>query len=281
MSRSLAEDPGMPRITRRRFLGNSLGGSLAVTCLPEAIARSVPGPDSIPPHQSQSVPGIHGYADAHSVPAGKTLRFHLSADRPHRIRICRLGPGVDDPGTDTVVVESEVLPARPQPIHPGSYVHIPGSLVRPTRELTLEAWVRPWSLGRLQGILTQEDKEDSSGFALGIGKDGYVAFYLGDGISPDEEVVHRTPTGMLKRGQWHHLAATFDGTTKRIHVDGVLRGEWTFQNAFRAGTHPLRLGAMGSVVPRSASWMGTSPWSSCAAWPCPRRWSGTAGSNAD
>lgn len=235
----------MPRLTRRRFIGNSLGGGLAVACLPEAIARSTPSPDTIPPHQSQSVPGIHGYADSHSLVAGKTLRFRLSTDRPHRIRICRLGHGVDDPGTDTVLVESEVLPAHPQPIHPGSYVHIPESLVRPTRELTLEAWVRPWSLNRLQGILSQEDKEDSNGFALGIGKDGYIGFYLGDGVSPDEDVVHRTPSGVLKRGQWHHLVATFDGATKRIFVDGILKGKWTFRNPFRTGTHPLRLGAMG------------------------------------
>ena len=64
---------------------------------------------------------------------------------------------------------------------------------------------RPWDLEKLQGLVSQEDKDSSEGFALGVGKDGYVGFYLGDGVSPDEALVHRTKPGVLARVQRHAL----------------------------------------------------------------------------
>jgi hypothetical protein len=45
---------------------------------------------------------------------------------------------------------------------------------------------------KLQGIVTQEDKDSSEGFALGIGKEQLRGIYLGDGLSPDEALVNRT-----------------------------------------------------------------------------------------
>ena len=114
-----------------------------------------------------------------------------------------------------------------------------------TAILTLECWVRPWDLTRLQGVISQEDKDADDGFALGIGQDGYVGFFLGDGISPDDQVVHRTPPGLLKRNTWHHLVATWDGWKKRVYVDAREVGAWDFVGPLLAGPHPLRLGAMG------------------------------------
>ena len=58
-------------------------------------------------------------------------------------------------------------PAAPQPIHPGSYVFVARGLSGPFRGLSLECWVRPFDLKRLQGVLSQEDKTSDDGFALG------------------------------------------------------------------------------------------------------------------
>jgi len=230
--------------TRRQFLKTTAAGTVTLSTLPRlsaAEADSAP----IPPHQAQTAAGIHGYADAHSITAGRTLRFRFSSDVPFKVQICRLGRQVDDPAGDEVVFNAGSVRAQTQPIHPGSYVYIERRLRRSRRSLSLEAWVRPWALTRLQGIISQEDKEDSEGFALGIGPDGYVGFFVGDGVSPDEAVVHRTAPSLVKRGRWHHLVATFDGTTKRVFVDGIAVGAWPFANPLKPGRHPLRLGAMG------------------------------------
>src|SRR6185295_5568831 len=103
---------------------------------------------------------------------------------------------------------------------------------------------RPWDITKLQGLISQEDKDSSEGLALGIGKDGYVGFYLGDGVSPDEAVVHRTKTGVVARNKWHHLAATWDGKRKRVFVNGEEVAVWEFAGRLKPGPHPLRLGAM-------------------------------------
>jgi hypothetical protein len=96
----------------------------------------------------------------------------------------------------------------------------------------------------LQGIVSQEDKDSSEGFALGLGSEGYVGFYLGDGVSPDENVVHRTKPGLVTRNKWHHLVGTWDGKSKRIYVNGDEVGAWDFAGPLKPGPHPLRLGAM-------------------------------------
>ena len=104
--------------------------------------------------------------------------------------------------------------------------------------------MRPWDLTRLQGLITQEDKDSSEGFALGIGTDGYVGFYLGDGVSPDDKVVHRCRTGVVTRNKWNHIVATWDGQWKRVFVNGGEVGSWAFAGPLLPGSHPLRLGAM-------------------------------------
>jgi hypothetical protein len=190
------------------------------------------------------VPGVHAYPLDHSVAAGDTLELCVSASVPYRLSICRLGLQVDDPAGDTVLTRFDQEPARMQPIHPGSYVHIERRLDAPLRAVTLECWVRPWDVTRLQGLISQEDKDASDGFALGIGKDGYVGFYLGDGVSPDEALVHRTPPGAVTREKWHHVVATWDGRRKRVHVDAREVGTWDFAGPLLPGAHALRLGAM-------------------------------------
>jgi hypothetical protein len=50
----------------------------------------------------------------------------------------------------------------------------------------------------------------------------------------------------LRDGQWHHLAATFDGAALRLYVDGVLEAEQSadsdFNTAAGDGAQPIQLG---------------------------------------
>lgn len=232
-------------ITRREFLQTAGAGIAAASVLRRSARAKPPAePQAMPPHRALEVPGVHAYSLEHSVAAGDTLELCVSSSVPYRLSICRLGLQVDDPAGDTVLARFDESPANPQPIHPGSYVHIEKRLNGPLRAITLECWVRAWDITRLQGLISQEDKDSSEGLALGIGKDGYVGFYLGDGVSPDEAVVHRTKPAVIARNRWHHVVATWDGARKRVFVDAQEVGAWDFAGPLLPGKHALRLGAM-------------------------------------
>ncbi len=233
-----------PAFTRREFLQQTGVGLAALAVAPPLAAAAE---STLPPHLPLTPAGVHAYPLEHSVAPGQTLELCVSATEPYQLSFCRLGPQVDDPAGDTVLLRLDPSPARPQPIHPGSYVHVAAGLRGRLQALTLECWVRPWRLGRLQGVISQEDKDADDGFALGLGADGYVGFFLGDGVSPEEQVVHRTRPGLVRTQSWHHLVATWDGWKKRVYVDGIEAGAWDFTGPLLAGTHPLRLGAMGQA----------------------------------
>ena len=235
----------MKRTSRREFLKQA--GASALVAAASPLAKAAPGTHpsaGIPRHRLLELPGVHAYADSQSVSAGGTVRFHVSSTVSYQLSVYRLGPGVDDPASDELMQAFKTSAATPQPIHPGSYVFVEKRLRSPLRALTLECWARPWNLARLQGLVSQEDKEDSRGLALGLGQGGYVGFYLGDGVSPDEAVIHRTKEGILEKRQWHHLVARWDGATKEIWVNGELVGRWPFAGQCVPGPHSLRLGAM-------------------------------------
>ena len=232
------------RTSRRSFLRQA-----AVGAATPWISGSIPAPrisaPRMPPHAQVQVPGVHAYADHESVRPGDTIHFYLSNEFPCQSSICRLGREIDSMERDELVHQFQASAPAPQPIHPGSYVALRAKIGRSPRALSLECWVRPWSLERLQGLITQEDKESDEGFALGLGPGGYVGFFLGNGDGPDEVEIHRSPKATVQVGQWSHLVAIWTGEEKQIWVNGVLRGIWSFAGPFRPGNHPFRLGAMG------------------------------------
>ena len=232
--------------TRREFLKRAGVAVAAGATMKLPLHAATPKASSlIPPHRPLPVPGVHAYALDHSVAIGEMLELCVSSSVPYQLSICRLGLQVDDPAGDSILANFKQSAANPQPIHPGSYVHIEKRLGGKLRALTLECWVRAWDITKLQGLISQEDKDSDEGLALGIGKDGYVGFYLGDGVSPDEKTISRTKTGIIARNRWHHLVATWDGQTKRVYVNGKEAGAWDFAGPLLPGKqHSLRLGAM-------------------------------------
>jgi N,N-dimethylformamidase len=200
----------------------------------------------IPPHRSQSLRGVHAYPDAESVPAGGVIRFHVSAEVSYRMRISRLGVEVDDVSSDRILFETEnSYPAKPQPIHPGSYVHVEKGLSpeKAAEALSIEVWVRPWKLEGWQGLVTQHDFPVHCGVGLFL-NGPEVVWYLGDGGElRQEQMEHRG--GKLELRQWHHVVGTWDRKVKRLWIDGKNVGEWAIDGVVRAGKTALRLGASG------------------------------------
>lgn len=237
--------------TRRVFLQRSLVASGALATAPSLLAQSLPRPrarsSTLPPHPPRHIPGVHAYADAESVRPGDELIFRVSNEVPVRATLCRLGTAVDDPGQDAVLHDFGTLPARVQPIHPGSYVHVARGLSGRFDTFTAELWVRPWRVDRPMGLISQHDTGATDGFSLELGPGGSVVFQLDPGRSGPAGPPHRTADGILKKGVWHYVVARWDGRRKEVWVDGQPAGWWPWEGPFQPGSHPLRLGALGEA----------------------------------
>jgi len=83
---------------------------------------------------------------------------------------------------------------------------------------TLEAWIKP-NTHATNGIIGWGEWWDNGKVnALRLGANNTIHnYWWGNDLI--------VTSGNLADGAWHHIAATFDGTTRKIYVDGVLKGQ--------------------------------------------------------
>lgn len=99
------------------------------------------------------------------------------------------------------------------------FVSLPGTAPVPTGNspYTIEAWIKPSTSSNL-GIIGWGNygvNNQVNAFRLGIGG-VLVNYWFGNDLTVS------APT--LTNGSWHHVAATYDGNTRAIYVDGILAG---------------------------------------------------------
>ena len=200
----------------------------------------------IPSHQTVTVPGLHAYAQK-SIAAGEEIEFRVSSSVPYTLSVVQLGSDPENRDKDPVLKTIRVARPQAQAIHPGSYVHVTKSLLDERRlsQLTLEGWIRPFSLAGWQGLITQHDYPDRCGVGLFL-SEGRIAFLTEAGGAFDPASLHQTEPGLIKTQRWHHVAGCWDGKVKRIYVDGKLAAEFPFAGVVRPGRTALRIGAYGS-----------------------------------
>jgi hypothetical protein len=114
-------------------------------------------------------------------------------------------------------------------------VRIPSSsALNPTSRLTLEAWVKPGSVTTSQTVARKDGQ-----YLLRIA-DGRVFFRLWATWSAYTELA--APV-VLRPSSWQHLAATYDGVTMRLYVDGALVASRARSGGIQATGNSLYLGA--------------------------------------
>lgn len=101
--------------------------------------------------------------------------------------------------------------------------------------ITIEAWVKPDATYCCPTVV---GNGWTRSYWLGLGW-SVIRFYHGDRISVDG-------TTGIRRGQWTHIAVTYDGTTRRYYVNGQLDIETTASNGpVRGNSPPVWLGIGG------------------------------------
>lgn len=118
------------------------------------------------------------------------------------------------------------------------YATIPSSPdLNPTSAITLEAWIKPNSVGDAQrGIVGTWD--DISG-----NKRTYMLWITEFLISHSGGDYPRVPApNPLQVNVWQHIAGTFDGTVMRLYLDGVLAGETVSSGPIATNDHPFFIG---------------------------------------
>jgi hypothetical protein len=107
-----------------------------------------------------------------------------------------------------------------------------------TAGMTLEAWVRPSSLGRVDRPLIVKQR-GTSGFSYEL--------QAHDGSRPagwartSADYTTRGTTA-LKTSTWSHIAVTFDGSTLRFFLNGVQKSAKSVSGPLAVGTGSLRIG---------------------------------------
>ena len=91
--------------------------------------------------------------------------------------------------------------------------------------LTLEAWINPSNLTTATfADVIMQGSASGADWLLGFQGNGTtLAFGVRAGGSYQELHIPVAPADFTN-GSWHHLAATYDGLTKKVYVDGVLAG---------------------------------------------------------
>jgi beta-lactam-binding protein with PASTA domain/PKD repeat protein len=114
--------------------------------------------------------------------------------------------------------------------------HVPSMNL--ARGMTLEAWVYPTTATGWRTIIMKETSS-SLAFALyGNDNASRSAIYVNTGGSD----VAANGTSQLPLNTWTHLAATFDGSSLRLYVNGSLIRTQSVSGSIISSTGPLRIG---------------------------------------
>ncbi|MFE3072518.1 LamG-like jellyroll fold domain-containing protein [Streptomyces sp. NPDC059247] len=164
-------------------------------------------------------------------------RYWTSPDPAYRDSVYERAPGV------CPFTRRDLVPVVPEALHAESAISFPDSVSNwidcgvPAKGFgdtpyAVEAWVKP---GRMGGVVVgQADYDFQKGFKLRVHTDKTDLYSV---PTDDRHLTLEHPTGSvtarnaLKKGEYHHIAASYDGTTATLYVDGEKAAEGALAKA--------------------------------------------------
>ena len=119
------------------------------------------------------------------------------------------------------------------------------SSLNPRNALTLETWVYLRTIPSVNAV-TVVGKDDGGGgrqFQLGIGDLGN-GFTFRSLLGVVGQVVVLNGTTVVKASTWYHVAMTYDGSSLKLYVNGVLDASMNLSGPIVATTQPLQIGGL-------------------------------------
>ncbi|MBU0486318.1 MAG: fibronectin type III domain-containing protein [Bacteroidetes bacterium] len=126
------------------------------------------------------------------------------------------------------------------------YVYLPHNLLlKPASEITFEAWVKADDITTNQYYEIYRKEDGADRHLLAFQEYGTVlAFGINVGGTYEELDANITSIDFIDK--WHHVAATYDGSYKRVYIDGVVIDSVAVSGAIATtGTLPAYIGSFG------------------------------------
>ncbi len=133
------------------------------------------------------------------------------------------------------------------------------SLNSPSTAITMEAWIRPASgaFGGQRPLLIKGYTSHANPYyQYGLFVRDDTQYPRAIGVSLTANGTHQgatLPYTGWTYGEWHHVVATYDGSSARIYVNGVLRGAVAVSGTLNTYTTPVTLGAYANLAKTSAN----------------------------
>ncbi len=138
-----------------------------------------------------------------------------------------------------------------------------GSQILSSSTFTVEARVNGSSFantGRFNRILALNYGSYTSDnpFVLFVNNSGNIGYVFGTGDASTDQQVPLSFSPTLSTSTWYHVALTFDGSEKRLYVDGVLYGTITDAGTFtNTNSEPLLIGDFDTGTSNDGEWEGS------------------------
>jgi hypothetical protein len=105
--------------------------------------------------------------------------------------------------------------------------------------ITLEAWVYATKNTGIQNVVSKSSQSVNTGYIFPRTDNGWTSAIMYLHIGGSWRTLSATYPSL---NAWHHLAATYDGTTMRLYIDGVLSASQAQTGAITTNTNVLALG---------------------------------------
>jgi len=118
--------------------------------------------------------------------------------------------------------------------------------------MTLEAWVKFNDVSRsgpnqnYMVLAMKGDYKGSYGLMLNTGSSNKTLSFYHNGLSTANTDYNWTG---IQTGTWYHVAATYDGSTSKIYIDGVLKTTASVTGSINTTTDSLFIGQEGGSTP--------------------------------
>ena len=125
----------------------------------------------------------------------------------------------------------------------GDYATVPDAAsLDLTDAITIAAWVRPAAAGT-QYLVRKATNSSTNGYELSLASSGKAFVRFNQKASGDLFRINSTTSYPTDGNTWMHLAATYDGSTMHLYVDGVEEASLTGPSSITTNDLALTIGA--------------------------------------